>query len=162
MKPICKFSAIILATVAGLFMNPVTVSAEKGEKTLGLMGGYASYNNSGIGGLFFQYSFSRHVRISPELGYIFRNQEKSAFVCSVDMHFPFRVARGYKLYPLAGITYNRWDNKFEKHDIHGGIDLGGGMDLYFTSSLKLNLQAKYSLMEKTGGCYVQMGIGYIF
>lgn len=162
MKQIYKKFFLALAVAAGSLILASPASAQKGEKTLGIKGGYASYNRSGTAGLFFQYSFSSHVRIAPEIDYIFRNHNLSAFECCVDMHFPFRVARGFKLYPLAGITFNSWDKKQGKHDVHGGFDLGGGMDLYLTSSLKLNIQAKYSLMEQTGGYFAGIGIGYMF
>ena len=44
----------------------------------------------------------------------------------------------------------------------GAGGFGGGFDIYMTSQLKLNLQCKYSLMNDTGGCFLNMGIGYNF
>ena len=153
-------AAAIVAT--GALVCSVDTYGHKGEKTLGIAGGYASYNNGGLANIYFQYSFSSHVRLAPEIGYVFRNDEKSAFECAVDVHFPFRVARGVKLYPLTGITLNSWDFGQGSREVKGGFDFGGGLDLYMTSSLKLSLQGKYSLMDDTSGAYVQMGIGYVF
>lgn len=153
-------TSVIIASCT--LIGSVDLYAHKGEKTLGIAGGYASYNNAAQANLYFQYSFSPHVRIAPELGYIFRNDEKSAFECSIDVHFPFRVARGVKLYPLTGITVNSWDFKNGNHKVKAGFDFGGGLDLYMTSSLKLSLQGKYSLMNDTSGAFVQLGVGYVF
>ncbi len=153
-------TAAIVAT-CGLFAS-ADAYAQKGEKTLGIAGGYASYNNGGQANVYFQYSFSSHVRIAPEIGYVFHNQGKSAFDCSVDVQFPFRVARAFKMYPLTGITMNSWDFGNGGHEVKAGFDFGGGIELYMTSSLKLSIQGKYSLMNDTSGGFVQMGIGYVF
>ncbi len=162
MKSIGKHSALALLMAAAALICSTPASARGGEKTLGIAGGYASHNNGGEANLYFHYSFSSHVRIAPEIGYVFRHEEKSAFECSVDMHFPFRVARGFKVYPLAGVTLNNWSYTHGGHLTRGGLDFGAGVDLYMTSSLKLNIQGKYSLMNDTSGCFVQMGIGYVF
>lgn len=152
-----------LLFLGGTTLLPATATAAaKGEKTLGVAGGYASYNNGGQANVYFQYSFSSHVRLAPEIGYVFRNEHKSAFECSVDVHFPFRLARGFNVYPLTGLTLNNWTYEHGKHLTRGGFDFGAGFDLYMTSSLKLNLQGKYSLMNDTSGCFLQMGIGYVF
>ncbi|MDE6335351.1 MAG: hypothetical protein K2L34_02160 [Muribaculaceae bacterium] len=162
MKLNCKHSALALLMTAAASICSVPAYAQAGEKTLGIAGGYASHNNGGEANIYFHYSFSQHVRIAPEIGYVFRNEGKSAFECSVDVHFPFRVARGFKVYPLTGVTLNNWSHEHGGHITRGGLDFGGGVDLYLTSSLKLNLQGKYSLMNDTSGCFVQMGIGYVF
>ena len=162
MKKFLKLPLLLLVLSAGSFLCTPSAYGQKGEKTLGIAGGYASYNNAGMANLFFQYSFSNHVRLAPELGYIFPNDGKSAFDCSLDVQFPFRVARGVKLYPFTGITLNSWNFGRGEHSTKGGFDFGGGLELYMTSSLKLNIQGKYSLMNDTSGGFVQMGIGYVF
>lgn len=162
MKPISKTLLLPLLALGAITLSPATANAQKGEKTVGFAAGFASYNGGGYADLYFQYTFAPHLRIAPELGYIFRNEGKSGFECSVDMQFPFRMARGFNLYPLAGITLNNWSPVGHEHITRGGFDLGGGMDLYLTSNLKLNIQAKYSMMNDTSGCFVNLGIGYVF
>ncbi len=162
-----KKSMVRLVTAAVMLMSavslPLSASAQKGEKTLGFAGGYASHNNGGYADIYFQYTFSKHVRIAPELGYIFRHQGKSAFECSVDMQFPFRVERAIHVYPLAGLTFNNWNYSHGDHSAsHAGFDFGGGFDINLTTSMKLTIQAKYSLMNDTSGAFVGMGLGYIF
>lgn len=151
--------AIAIIAVAGL-SSPAF--ARKGEKTLGLSVGYASYNNSAYTNLSFQYSFSKHVRIAPALGYVFQNDRKSAYTFDIDIHFPFKVATGVKLYPLTGVTFNNWSDKGNGHLNRLGVDAGAGVDLYFTSNLKLSVQGKYSFMKNTSGAFAGVGIGYIF
>lgn len=152
---------IAIAAVLGAFM-PAKAQAQKGEKTLGLMGGFATYNNGGFTDVYFQYTFADHFRIAPDLGYVFRNDNKSAFVLDVDMHFPFRVARGFAVYPLAGFTFNNWSYRHVDNASRAGANFGAGFDLYLTSYLKLTLQGKYSLMNDTSGGFFGFGIGYVF
>lgn len=162
MKLIHKFTALVLMLTAGAAANCPSAFANVGEKTLGVAGGYASYNGGGEANLYFQYTFTQHIRLAPEIGYVFRNEGKSAFECSVDVHFPFRVARAFNVYPLTGLTINNWNYKHGGHITRCGVDFGAGCDIYMTSSLKLTLQGKYSLMNDTSGCFIQMGIGYVF
>lgn len=147
---------------AGAFFAPADAYASSHEKTVGIGGGFATYNHAGFGKLYFQYSFIPMVRIAPEIGYIFRHDNTTGFAASIDCHFPFRVARGFKFYPLVGFTYNAWSPVDEPHVNQGGVNIGGGFDLYFTQSLKLSIQGKYSAMRKCSGTYFDLGIGYVF
>ena len=158
-----RFILIAMTLLSLLCVSPKAAAQEKGTMVLGVSGGYASHNNSGFADIYFQYSFSRHVRIAPELGYIFKNEGKSGFEASIDMHFPFRVAKGFSLYPLAGVTFNNWYyTKADDNITRCGADFGAGMDLCLTPHLKITLQGKYSLMKDTDGAFVSLGLGYIF
>lgn len=168
----CKQIILSLSLVLAALACPAEASAQKGEKTLGFAAGYASYNGGGYADLYFQYTITPHVRLAPEIGYVFRSEGKSAFVCSVDVQLPFRLARGFNIYPLAGLTLNSWSYNHPRHHdeewdggahaTRGGFDIGGGFDICLTSQLKLNLQCKYSVMNDTGGCFLNLGIGYNF
>lgn len=159
-----KITSILIAAVAAFaaVMTPATASAQRGEKALGVMGGYATYNDGGYMNLYFQYSFANHFRIAPEIGYVFRNDCASAFIMSVDMHFPFRLAKAFSVYPLVGLTFNNWSYCDDSNQARVGGDFGAGFDFYLTSYLKLTLQGKYSLMNDTSGGFIGMGIGYVF
>lgn len=135
---------------------------KSGKAVLGIMGGFASYNSSGYASVYFQYRFASHVRIAPEIGCVFRNHDKSALLINADMHFPFRLSRGFNIYPLAGLTFNNWSERSNGNMLRLGADAGAGFDLYFTDNLKMNIQAKYSIMKDCSGTYVGLGLGYIF
>lgn len=156
-----RYLALLSITAFALSVSP-DASARCGEKTLGFAGGYASRNDAGYADLYFQYSFTNHIRIAPEIGYVFRNKHMSAFEASVDMHFPARLAKGINVYPLAGLTINNWNYPMRKNETRGGFDVGGGIDFYFTPTLKLNLQGKYSIMNDTSGAFINLGVGYVF
>ena len=145
------------------FLVPLCAHAgDRGRMSLGLAAGYASYNDGGYLTVNYQYSFADHFRIAPDLGYVFRNEGKSAFILDVDMHFPFRVAKGFALYPLAGLTLNNWDYKYDGHATRFGGNIGAGMELNITNYFKISLQGKYSFMKDTGGAFVGLGLHYCF
>lgn len=152
----------ILLALLAVFGVSIPAQAQKGEMALGIAGGYASHNDGGYADIFFQYTFAPHLRIAPEIGYIFRNDGKSGFEMSVDMQFPFRLARGFDVYPLAGLTFNNWSFRHGDSYSRVGADFGAGFDIYLTGSLKLNLQGKYSLMNDCSGGFIGMGIAYLF
>lgn len=148
-----------MTMVAAVIMS---AAAQRGEKTLGIAGGYSSYANSGYIKGYFHYSFASHVRIAPEVGYIFPSSgDISGFEATADMHFPFRVGRGVSLYPLAGVCFYSW-NRPRHHYNSLGLDVGGGMDLYFTPYLKASVEAKFVWANPTYGAMVSVGLGYVF
>lgn len=159
-----NLSSLLLTTAAfcGMALSPAFASAASHEKSLGVGGGYATHNHSGYGKIFFQYSFKPFLRIAPEIGYVFKHENSSGFEAAVDMHFPFRVARGLKLYPLAGVAINNWSITDGGHVTRAGFNLGGGVDLYFTPSFKIGLQGKYSLLKDTDGGFFDISFGYVF
>lgn len=155
-----KLIAAVLAVVACAV--PFSASAQRGEKTLGVMGGFSSYNDGGFADVYFQYTFVDHVRGAFDLGYVFRNEGKSAFVCDVDVHFPFRIVKGLGVYPLVGFTFNNWNYGDDHNAARAGANFGAGFDIYLTSNLKMTLQGKYSVMNDTSGAFFGLGLGYVF
>lgn len=152
-----------LLTASSLMTTaPASAQSVRGEKTLGITGGYASYNHSGYAGVYFQYSFARHVRIATEVDYAIRNDHRSGLAISCDMHFPFRVARGINVYPLAGLTFNNWTYSGDGSSSRIGGEAGAGFDFYLTQNLKLTFQGKYSFMNDTSGAFAGIGVGYVF
>lgn len=155
---LCAIASAALA----ISMPAKASSLYKGEMTLGVSGGYASYNNSGYTSVYFHYTFVPHVRIAPEVGYVFRHNNKSALTVTCDMQFPFRLGKAFNVYPLAGLTFNTWNHHNFKNLNRVGGDVGLGFELYITGSLKLNLQGKYSFMKDTSGAFAGLGFGYVF
>lgn len=81
----------------------------RGEKSFGVKAGYVSANGSAVGGLVFGYAFSRHFRIAPQLGVVFRNHNEDALLVDIDCHFPIGLRNErFTVYPLAGMAFNSW------------------------------------------------------
>ncbi|MCM1369143.1 MAG: hypothetical protein NC204_02095 [Candidatus Amulumruptor caecigallinarius] len=159
-----RILAICIAVTAIIFAgsHEKANASLRGEMALTVNGGYASYNNGGYMNLGLQYTFLPHFRITPEIGCVFSNEHRSAFIMSVDMQFPFKIMRGFEIYPLIGLTMNSWDYSPGGSATRVGGDFGVGFDLYVTKHLKFGFQGKYSAMSDTDGAFLGLGIGYVF
>lgn len=163
-------TAAVIAIGAAI---PAQAQTVKGEKALGPKIGYISENSSAVAGLFFHYSFSEHLRISPEIGCAFRNQDSDAFLVDINMHFPFALSSQGKvnLYPIAGLAFNSWNHHIDAPDLGDdvtthtnrfGVNAGAGFDLRCSESLQLNLEAKYTLVKRYSSFIATIGICYVF
>ena len=77
------------------------------------------------------------------------------------------------LYPLAGLNYSSWNYSTPKElfdemdDVSTrtsrfGLNLGAGFELRCSRTLKLGLEAKYTLIKRFSGANVSAMICYIF
>ena len=174
---VARFIALTAMLIA--LSLPIQAQISKGEKSLGPKIGYVSRNESASAGLVFQYAFSQHFRVAPELGYIFRHNNYDAFTFDLNAHFPFdftgeRVA----FYPLGGINYSSWSHHFkngsfedtgiiESNDVSTrtarfGLNIGAGFDLRCNETLKLTLEAKYIFIKGYSTAAICAGISYVF
>lgn len=163
-----KLIAILggVLTVMAMAVPQQAMAFGKGEKSVGVSGGYSSYNEGGYISANFQWEFAEHFRLAPDMGVSFENNHRSGFLLNCDMHFPFKIVRGIGLYPLVGLTYNSWHYTHPEADPEYrstvGANFGAGIDIYFTRFLKMNIQGKYSMMNKCSGAFVGLGFSYVF
>ena len=172
MKHLKSFVTALLLIL--LCVPAATGANRKGDTSLGPKVGYISKNKSALAGLVFQYSFSDHLRISPEVSCDFRHNDLDAFIMDVNVHAPFNFT-GDKvdLYPLAGLTFNSWGKHWTEvternsddvtnHVNRWGLNLGAGMDLRCNQTLKFTLEARYSLVKSFSNFQLAVGIAYVF
>lgn len=163
--------ALIIAALA--FMLPQQAAAQKGQPCFGVQTGYISTNNSAIAGLFFQYGFSDHFRLAPEVGCVFRHNNVDAFTVDLNTHYPitFRKSDAVQLYPLAGLNFSSWNrhhidpestDDVTSRKLKWGLNLGAGFQLKATPALTLKFEAKYLLVSKYSSLVISAGIGYCF
>lgn len=164
-------AAVLLAIISSV---PAAAQFQRGEKSVGAKLGYVSKNQSAGVGLVFQYSFSKHLRIAPEVGCVFKHKHLDAFTIDLNMHtpFPFGGERA-ALYPIAGLNYSSWNYSLPRElfdsadDVSTrssrlGVNLGAGFELRCTRTLKLGLEAKYTLIKRYSGAYVSAIVCYTF
>ena len=175
-----KLSRFVPAFAGMLFalmlLTPLAASAqfERGEKCVGAKLGYVDKNNSASMGLVFQYSFSRHLRVAPEIGCVFKHKNMDAFTIDFNFHTPFTFT-GEKaaLYPLAGLNYSSWNHTMPRELVDEiddittrtsrfGLNLGAGFELRCSRTLKLGIEAKYTLIKSYSGASLAAMVCYVF
>lgn len=175
-----KLSRFVPAFAGMLFalmlLTPLAASAqfERGEKCVGAKLGYVDKNNSASMGLVFQYSFSRHLRVAPEIGCVFKHKNMDAFTIDFNFHTPFTFT-GEKaaLYPLAGLNYSSWNRTMPRELVDEiddittrtsrfGLNLGAGFELRCSRTLKLGIEAKYTLIKSYSGASLAAMVCYVF
>lgn len=169
-----KFKVAAVATLLAVSVCALPCQgAGKGEKSVGLRGGYTTANKSAVAGLYFQYSFSDHFRIAPDIDYSFRNNGTDAISLNLNAHVPFRFeSEKVALYPLAGLNYTSWnihkrieieDNDDAKSRIDRlGLNIGGGVEYYVKPTLKLGFEGKYRWTRDYNSGVLNLSIGYVF
>lgn len=165
-------TAVLVIMALAAFAMPAGVHAQRGEKCFGVSTGYTSTNESAIGSLFLQYGLTDNLRISPEVGCVFRHHDLDAFTLDLNLHFPLTISSSrLQLYPLAGLNFSSWTlhnllmddtDDVSTRTSNLGANLGAGFQLFASSSLKLKIEAKYTLISHHSTFVCSVGIGYVF
>lgn len=164
---VSKVAVALLLTVSAA--SAANAQVVKDELSFGGKLGYVSENKSASLGAFFQYAFSSHFRIAPEIGYVFRNNDKQALTVDFNAHVPFNfTGERVAFYPLAGLNFSSWKchyftEEFGK-DSHSynrlGLNLGAGFELRCSSKIKMLLEAKYCIMKRFSSAQIAVGVSY--
>lgn len=172
---------IAAAIAAMFFCGGFSARADnyRGEKTLGVRGGYNTSNKSPVAGVQFSFRFNRLLRLSPAAEYVFRNDGRDALMVDLNMEFVFPLAKGRcDIYPLAGINFSSWNY----HDLIGsqspqglattddtssratrvGLNVGAGFGVNISGSLRLSASGAYNFMKDFHGANIYLGIHYRF
>ncbi|MDE6157179.1 MAG: porin family protein [Muribaculaceae bacterium] len=164
--------AVIFFVMVLLSATGANAQVERGQKSFGPKVGFVSNNTSATAGLTFNYAFSRHVRISPELGVIFRHKNRDGLTADLNVQFPLGFGKGKgAFYPLVGANFTSWGRHYtspeDSKDVTShtntlGLNAGAGLEMNCTSSLRLSLEARYTLMKHYPTAFVTAGITYVF
>lgn len=144
-----------------------TSYAQQGESALGVNLNYGNDTNFGLG-VKYRYNLSDHVRIEPAFNYYFEHDNVSMWDLNANFHYLCPVAENVTVYPLAGIGYanatahlkdwgldNESDGKIT-------VNLGAGADFQVSSSVKLNLELKYQIIDDFNQLVLSAGVVFAF
>ena len=172
-------SALILTLIAIIFSAaPVDArSPYKGQKSIGLYGGYSTHTESAVAGLYYQYRFTRALRIAPSVDYVFRSKNQDSYNFDFNVHFPIRLdaADNANFYPIAGLGYSAIYHRCNDSNLtvddatdsshrydRVGINLGGGFEYFVNSTLRVAVEGKWRLREDYSTGLFTVAIGYRF
>ena len=165
--------ALIIFAVISIFgCTEAAAQYNRGDKSFGVRGGFETRNTSGVAGASFEYTLSRHLRLSPEFDIIFRhkNRDGGSFALYVDFPFQFCNDRG-AFYPIAGIAYRSWAFHNKDYDTMKdvttrrnvfGLNLGCGAETMVSSTCKISLEAVYALQRHYPGVQILAGVSFVF
>ena len=92
---------------------------------------------------------------APAYNYYFRSGT-NAWNLDADLHYNFKVAPLWNVYPLAGITYYRCEKgRF-------GANLGAGCSYDFDMEWGVKAEMKYQVVKRWDDLFVSIGVSYKF
>lgn len=162
----------------------VCAFAQKGQKAVGLNLSYGTeISNLGIGAKG-QYNFTDAIRGEVSFDYFLKKNNTSMWDINVNAHYLFPVAKGLKVYPLAGITLTSWKSSWgvddfafdddekeymDEDDWSGsistskfGANLGAGVQYDINDKWAVNFEVKYQLISDFGQAVFGLGVAYKF
>lgn len=172
---ICLFVAIVALNI----LTPNTVMAQRGEKSVGLRGGFTTRNTTPTAGLYFSYRFSEHFRFAPKVDYAFRNNGTDAFAFNFDAEMPIALGSSGKVnfYPIGGLNWSTFNTHTsseltakvrEASDDSSvrtnrfGLNMGAGVEYFASPTLRLAVEGKCLLIKQATGGWFNVSIGYMF
>lgn len=138
MRKLFILSALLLALGS-------TVSAQKGQVSLG---GNLAYNTeeelTGLG-VRFQYNLLDRLRMAPQFTYFIENDNKSAFSFDFDLHYSFPLDNNLTIYPIGGVNFTDLD--FGPFSDSGfGLNAGIGIQFPFSDVVDFSAEYKRSIL----------------
>ncbi len=166
-------SAIVAALSICCLAIPTQVMAQRGEKSVGLRGGFTTRNTTASAGLYFSYRFSQHFRFAPKMDYAFRNNDTDAFSFNFDTEYPIALnsTGNVNFYPIAGLNYTTFnihsfdpENSIDSSERlnHFGLNVGVGIEYFATPTLRLAFESKCQFVKQNTGGWFNICIGYRF
>lgn len=178
-----RIFSLIVATITfiGILM-PSEIHAQtwRGQKSVGLRGGFTTRNTTAMAGLYFSYRFSDHFRFAPKVDYAFRHKGIDAFSFNFDTEMPIALdgmVGKVNFYPIAGLNYSTFTSHNPSGDIRNlsedsddasqrtsrfGLNFGAGIEYFATPTLRLAFESKCLLMKQYSGGWFNASIGYVF
>ena len=137
--------------------------AQKGIQAAGVHLSYGTEIESFGIGVKYQYNITNNIRLEPSL-----NFAKNQFDINANAHYLFPIASNVRLYPLAGLTFARWDyanvvgGALDNDVTRLGVNVGGGAEADITDKLILNFELKYQFVSDLDQTMFNIGLAYIF
>ena len=134
--------------------------AQKGIQTAGVHLSYGTEIESFGIGVKYQYNITNNIRLEPSMNYFFEKNGIDMFDINANAHYLFPMASNVRVYPLAGLTFARWD--LGKVTTRLGVNIGGGAEMDITDDLILNFELKYQTVSDLDQAIFNVGVAYIF
>lgn len=124
----------------------------------------ADLTNFGLGAKF-QYNVTDPIRLEADMEYWFRAKSIDQFDITVNGHYLFNVAEGFRVYPLVGLGYAHVASHFGSYS--ASIDkfvfnVGVGCDYDVAENLAISAEIKLQYIQDFTRLPIQFGVAYKF
>ena len=151
----------VFVLFAMMFLFVGTSFAQKGIQAFGAHFSYGTEIESIGIGVKYQYNITDNIRLEPSMNYFFENKGVDMFDFNANAHYLFPMSSSnVRVYPLAGLTFARWD--FGKVVSRLGVNVGGGAEFDITDKLILNFELKYQVVSDLDQAVFNVGLAYTF
>ncbi len=138
-----------------LAIASIVAFAQKGEFSIAPTVSFGTEVNSLGLGLKFQYGVTDRFRLEANSNYFFADHHSSMIDANVDAQYLFRLEKGFNLYPLVGITFQRWDG----YDVNRvGLNFGGGGEYRLNSRIAFFGEVKGQFVEDLSQAVFSTGV----
>lgn len=134
--------------------------AQKGIKSVGLNFNYGTEIESFSLGIKYQQNITDEIRFEPSMNYYFENKGIDMFDVNFNAHYLFPMASNIRIYPLAGLTFERWDIGKVKNRL--GINFGAGAEFDIADQWMMNFELKYKIVKDFDQAVFSIGVAYMF
>ena len=150
----------LIVLMSMMFCIIGSAMAQKDIKAIGVHLNYGTEIESFSLGAKYQQNLTNEIRIEPSMNYHFKKGDVDLLDLNLNLHYIFPMASNIRLYPLAGLTYERWD--FGKVENRLGVNIGSGVELDVADNGMTNIELKYKLIKDFDQAVFTVGIAYMF
>ena len=150
----------LMILISMMFFIMGSAFAQKGIQAFGVNLGYGSEIESASIGVKYQYNITNNIRLEPSANYFFEKRGVDMFDLNANAHYLIPTENNIRLYPLAGLTFTRWD--FGKVANRLGLNIGGGAEFDVSDNLFVNFELKYQIIKDLDQAVFNVGLTYIF
>lgn len=149
-----------LFMLVAVFAMSTAAFAQKGITGFGVQGVYDDWNGQFGIGVKLQFGLVDQLRADVATDLFFKKKDISMVDVNGNLHYVVPIASGFNVYPLAGINL-----AFFNHDIPTrlGANLGGGIEYYVASNVKIGGEAKYIVSDNGFSRFgANFGVTFLF
>ena len=150
----------LMILISMMFFIMGSAFAQKGIQAFGVNLGYGSEIESASIGVKYQYNITNNIRLEPSANYFFEKRGVDMFDFNANAHYLIPTENNIRLYPLAGLTFTRWD--FGKVANRLGLNIGGGAEFDVSDNLFVNFELKYQIIKDLDQAVFNVGLTYMF
>ena len=150
----------LIVLMSMMFCIMSSAMAQKDIKAIGVHLNYGTEIESFSLGAKYQQNLTNEIRLEPSMNYYFEKRGIDLLDLNLNVHYIFPMSSNIRLYPLVGLTFERWD--FGKVKNRFGANIGSGVEFDIADNWMTNIELKYKFVKDLDQPIFSVGIAYMF